>query len=248
MIRFKPIVFLIAFATVLASLKAQHPSDMAVVPGGLYVPFVKESGQVVKVKAFYMDIKAVTNHDFETFVKQNPQWSKETIKALFADENYLKQRKTDNNKNNPVTNVSWFAANAYCKSKGKRLPTTAEWEHAAAAPPLGNTYQNTHEIIMLWYSRKMPKQADVGSVYQNSFGLYDMFGLIWEWVDDFDNSAGGSSRDGGTNIPEGLFCGGGSLGVANASDYATFIRYAFRGAQKANFTSQKLGFRCAKNI
>lgn len=33
----------------------------------------------------------------------------------------------------PVTNVSWFAANAYCVSKGKRLPTIDEWEFAGLA-------------------------------------------------------------------------------------------------------------------
>jgi len=245
------IFFILCFLDFVESSKAQVPTGMVRIDGGQFRPFVNDTGQRIRVKPFYLDAKAVTNREYKDFVEQNPRWGKQTVKAIFADENYLKHwenRQKDESANYPMVNVSWFAANAYCKSKGKRLPTTAEWELAASAPPVGSKYHDVNEIILLWYSRKMPEQAAVGSVYQNSNGIYDIFGLIWEWVDDFEKSAAGNQRDGGESIPEGLFCGSGSLGVSDVSDYATFIRYAFRGSLKGNFTSQKLGFRCAKSL
>ncbi|GAB1417687.1 formylglycine-generating enzyme family protein [Bacteroidales bacterium] len=244
-------IFILCFLGFGQSSKAQVPTGMVRIGGGQFRPFVNDTGQRIQVKPFYLEANAVTNREFEAFVEQNPRWKKQAVKALFADENYLKhwesQQKAES-ANYPVVNVSWFAASAYCKSHGKRLPTTAEWEFAASAPPVGSRYHDVNEIILLWYSRKMPELAAVGSVYQNSNGLNDMFGLIWEWVDDFEKSAAGSRRDGGDGLPEGLYCGSGSLGVSDVSDYATFIRYAFRGSLKGNFTSQKLGFRCAKSL
>ena len=45
-----------------------------------------------------------------------------------------------------------------------------------------------------------------------------------------------------------LFCGSGSVNATDLMNYAAFMRYAFRGSIKANYTTKNLGFRCAKNI
>ena len=44
-----------------------------------------------------------------------------------------------------------------------------------------------------------------------------------------------------------LFCGSGSVNATDLMNYAAFMRYAFRGSLKANYTTKNLGFRCAKD-
>ncbi|HUI29957.1 MAG TPA: formylglycine-generating enzyme family protein [Candidatus Acidoferrales bacterium] len=110
---------------------------MIFVPGGSYVPFSKEAGEKAKahVKSFCLDVHQVTNAEFLYFVKVNPQWRKSRVRPIFADKNYLRNWAADLKlgKNirslDPVTDVSWFAAQAYCKWAHKRLPTTDEWEY-----------------------------------------------------------------------------------------------------------------------
>jgi formylglycine-generating enzyme required for sulfatase activity len=90
----------------------------------------------VEVDAFYLDRFPVTNGEFAEFVVQHPEWARGTIKTVFADASYLAQLDSEplaSIRDQPVTNVSWFAATAYCESRGKRLPTVDEWELAGQA-------------------------------------------------------------------------------------------------------------------
>ena len=228
-------------------------AGMLEVPAGRYRPFMHEKGQpaVVKVHPFYLDVSAVTNADFLEFVKANPVWARSKVSRLFADAGYLKQWAgdweigDDKIKHSPVINVSWFAANAYALWKGKRLPSLTEWEYAAAAPPLGmKKGQQLTRIILGWYDHPNPATLpQVRSTYKNTYGLYDMHGLIWEWVEDF-NSVVGQGDNGGINN---FSCGAGSINSINKEDYAAFMRFAFRGGLQARYTVSSLGFRCAKD-
>ena len=220
---------------------------MVRIPAGVYRPFLrpeKESSSV-RVHAFYMDVHAVTNAEFLDFVKANRQWTRSRVSRLFADKDYLQQWTGDfeigNDKllRSPVTHVSWFAASAYAKWKGKRLPTMAEWEYAAAAPPVKcEKGVQLSTIILEWYDHPTPAVLPpVGSTYRNTLGLSDMHGLVWEWVEDFN---GVVTLNGG-----GFTCAAGALQSVDKRDYAAFMRYAFREGLKASYTVGSLGFRCA---
>jgi formylglycine-generating enzyme len=237
---------------------APRSAGIVKIPGGKFKPFLQSNNQpgTVYVHSFFLDIHAVSNADFLAFVKANPQWARSKTPRIFADDNYLIQWAGDteigneNIKNSPVTNISWFAANAYCKWKGKRLPTLAEWEYAASAlPEHMKKGAKLTTIILGWYDHPTPKiLPPVESTYKNSFGLYDMHGLIWEWVSDFNGViTEEEDKNMGTGINS-FFCAAGSLNTVNKEDYASFMRYAFRESLKASYTVGSLGFRCAMDI
>lgn len=247
---------LVMWLLLLTASGFSQKTDMVMIPDGNFVPFINGQTTSIKVQSFWMDENPVTNSEFIAFVKANPQWKPENVKSIFADEDYLSHWKDTTQKSHnisgvqfPVVNVSWFAANAYCKSVGKRLPTMYEWEYAGASLPEGsNDNKILNELITRWYSRQNDGLSNVRSIYRNQFGVWDMYGQIWEWVYDFNSISSNEDSRNKEEIPEGFFCGSAALNASDASDYVTFIRYAFRSSLKGEYTVRKLGFRCAKNV
>lgn len=215
--------------------------------GAVYVPVFRDPGEVdIKIAPILIDETPVTNQEFLNFIKANPSFARSKIPALYADAGYLSHWLSDTtfvktDGSFPVTHVSWFAARKYCASRGKRLPTIAEWEVLSDAqnPKLESQ-------ILDWYSKPNTKLRSVGTEPGNRFGVKDAHGLIWEWVDNFaeaimsGDSRGGSSTDS-------LFCGGAALKAKDPSLYATFMRFAFRSSLNAKYNSSSLGFRCVKS-
>jgi len=248
---------LVGFSPAKPSASYAIATGMVKVPAGSYTLFFQNKiGTTVPVKSFYLDIRAVTNAEFLQFVKANPRWAKSKIATLYADAGYLKHWAGDVNigkdydqlKDSPVTNVSWFAANAYCKWKGKRLPSLNEWEYVGKAK-IVNDPRPIETIILDWYSKPTLKMLPaVGTAFKNELNIYDMHGLIWEWVSDFNSILMEGDSRSNTAINRDLFCASGSFGATNKEDYAAFMRYAFRGSLKAKYTVSNLGFRGAKDL
>ncbi|MCP5498599.1 MAG: formylglycine-generating enzyme family protein [Leptospiraceae bacterium] len=230
---------------------------MIFIKGGKFKPlfFDKSKREQVIVESFYIDKYPVSNLEYMNFIKEESKWSLENAKSIFVEKAYLSHWKGNTPDksihNAAVVNVSWFAARAYCHWKGKRLPSTAEWEFVALADETQRdaSYKKDYSArILKWYSRPGGvNRSEVGSTYKNFYGVYDMHGLIWEWVEDFSTAMVTGDSRGDSSLDKGLFCGSGSLGASNFNDYAAFMRYGFRSSLDAKYTVNNLGFRCAYN-
>lgn len=231
---------------------------MIKISGGTFQTFFgKDSGRVVEVGTFYMDETPVTNREFLQFLEKNPKWRKSNILSLYADKNYLKNWPSDlqipiaESMDSPVTNVSWFAASAYAKSVGKRLPTVNEWEFVGLASTKQSNGSKdpgfSEAILKAYQERRELKNPTVGQSAPNYYGVQNMYDLVWEWTEDFSSiMLSGESR--GDNTPsESLFCAGASLSSTDLTNYAAFVRYAMRASVDAKDCLNSIGFRLVKN-
>ena len=104
--------------------------------------------------------------------------------------------------NCPVENVLWddvqeFIRKLNARAGGNRyrLPTEAEWEYAARAGTTGDRYGNLDAIA--WYEDNSGRRTHpVGRKAPNAWGLHDMLGNVWEWVEDwYGDYPGGTVTD-----------------------------------------------------
>jgi formylglycine-generating enzyme required for sulfatase activity len=229
---------------------------MVLIPKGYYTPLFKSGDGLISidVESFYIDKYPVTNSRFHTFTEQHKKWNKERIKPIFSDGNYLKHFSEDNMEGiaqQPVTNVSWFAARAYCRSVNKRLPTTSEWEYVAKAShdlADGSEQREYRQQILEWYGRPASKLPDVDETQANYWQVYGMHGVVWELVSDFNTALVTGESRGDTQLDKNLFCGAGAASSVDPKDYAAFMRYAMRSSYSAHYTIESLGFRCARDL
>ena len=207
--------------------------------------------EVVKVRGFLLQEHPVTNVEFLAFVRANPQWRRGALPAVMAGGDYLAHwagpldpgpQAADSQ---PVTRVSWFAAEAYCAAQDGRLPYWYEWELAAAASANERDARSDptwRQQILDWYARPVSAHLpDVKEGSANIYGLYDLHGLVWEWVRDF-NSLLPADAD-----PE-KFCGSGAQNLQQKENYAVLMRIALLGSLQASDTGHALGFRCARDM
>ena len=111
----------------------------AQVPGATFATVLPPAPEQksVTVAAFELDRSPVSNADYARFVSAHPEWRRDRVARVFADAGYLRHWPDGNgpaaaNAAQPVTQVSWFAAKAYCEAQNARLPTWYEWELVGA--------------------------------------------------------------------------------------------------------------------
>lgn len=238
---------------------APSRATTARLPGGRFATMLPSApgSETVDVAPFALDRTPVTNAEFARFVASTPEWRRDRVRRVFADEGYLSHWRSATapaagTEHQPVTRVSWFAATAYCESRGQRLPTWYEWEYASAAGervPDARQDPAWRQAILDWYAR--PASAalpEVGKTSANYFGVRDLHGLVWEWVLD-----AGSMMISGDNREQGdpdmlKFCGTGALTFEQKENYAMLMRVATLSSMKAAYTSASMGFRCASDV
>jgi formylglycine-generating enzyme required for sulfatase activity len=237
---------------------------MVTIATGAYTPLFQgeTNGAPIPVVAFALDVYPVTNAQYLAFVTTNPRWERTRVPPILADQSYLKHWQghgvqaapTTEMLHNPVTNVSWFAAKAYCQWQHKRLPRVAEWEYAAQASadtPDGRSDPSYVSRMLAWYAVPSPPvPPPVGSGEKNYWGVYDLHGVVWEWVADFNTTLVTGESRGDSDFERNLFCGAGAVGVTEAQrvNYPAFMRYAYRSSLQGHYTVNNLGFRCAKDL
>jgi formylglycine-generating enzyme required for sulfatase activity len=160
----------------------------------------------------------------------------------------------------PVINVSWDHAQRYVtwfsKMTGRsyRLLSEAEWEYAARAgtttayswgDELGKNNANCNGCVSEWDSRRT---APVGSFGPNQFGLYDMHGNVWEWVEDcLHTNYEGAPDDGSAWIAQGD-CNNRVIRGGSWVSYPVGLRSALRFWFSADDHGTDLGLRIARTL
>ena len=162
----------------------------------------------------------------------------------------------------PVVAVSWHDAQDFIiwlsKKEGTwayRLPSEAEWEYAARAgattryswgDAIGRNRANCDGCGSEWDNKR---PAPVGSFAANAFGLYDMHGNVWEWVEDcYHENYEGAPTDGSAWMSG---CGSGVRAVVRGgswSDDPRYLRSAFRYRLTPSYRNYYYGFRLVQDL
>ena len=135
----------------------------------------KPAHPVTLTQSFYMGKFDVTQEQYQQVMGTNPSYFK--------------------GKSNPVENVSWDDAQAFCKKLSEqttdrvRLPTEAEWEYSCRAGTKttyfsGDTDKDLDRVAW-YYANSKNTTHPVGQKESNFFGLYDMHGNVWQWCQDW---------------------------------------------------------------
>lgn len=211
----------------------------------------------VVMAPFQLRTEPVTNGEFLAFVKKHPEWRRDQVSAIFAESRYLAHWQAPAQlgdkalPDQPVTQVSWYAARAFCETENATLPTWYQWEYAAAADEKRADARSDPawlQHILDWYAR--PSSAPLPAIggKPNYYGVRDLHGLVWEWVDDFNALLVASDSRNQNSADKSEFCGAGSIGLDDKENFATMMRIAMLSSLGGQVVTRNLGFRCARPL
>jgi formylglycine-generating enzyme len=226
------------------------PEEMVTIPGGPFLRGTMDGGfdeqpqRTIYLDTFSIDRYEVTNHQYQQFVLATGH------RKAGPPSRYAKSIGKMRGTNQPAVYVSWDDANEYCRWKGKRLPTEAEWEKAMRGTdgrlwPWGNQekanganwarVQDGHEV-----------SARVGSFQmdRSPYGVMDGAGNVMEWVADwYQETYYKESPDKDPPSPE-----FGTYRAMRGGGYTTTgsdVRITSRSKMVPDFRDETIGFRCA---
>jgi formylglycine-generating enzyme required for sulfatase activity len=205
------------------------------VPNGSFVMGDADHGPTrkVRVPSFYIGTREVTQAQWQAVMGYNPSAYKDPLR--------------------PVENVTWLETQSFLERLNRlegtnkyRLPSEAEWEYAARAGSKGRYFFGDDPGQLrryAWFGAGERQGTEpVGQRLPNPWGLYDIYGNVWEWVQDcwhpdYTNAPGDSRVWGGRNCTQRVVRGG---GWANQADY---LGSTIRGAYDPKFEDVSNGFR-----
>ncbi|WP_374353281.1 formylglycine-generating enzyme family protein [Chitinimonas sp.] len=229
--------------------------DYLPVLGGVFRSALPENDGPVTVAPYRLRRTPVSNREFLAFLSRYPQWRRDQVARLYASDGYLAQWRAadqvaEDMLDSPVSAVSWYAARAFCEAEDARLPSWYEWEYAAAADAFrvdARADLAWRAQILRWYERPASRALPPVGRAPNIWGVRDMHGAIYEWVDDFnglfvsaDNRVQGEQKTLET-------CGSAALSLDDRENYAILMRIAMLAALSARDVVGTVGFRCARD-
>lgn len=213
----------------------------------------------VYLDTFFIDQYEITNSQYTVFLAASGNQDESGATWLNDNENshiHLADNiwHVDTGfENHPVIFVTWYGAQAYCEWRGTVLPSEAQWEKAARGGLEGALYPWGNDMPVCdsvgnngaQYNACGGSTVPVGSFAPNGYGLYDMAGNVYEWVEDwFSDSYYSVSPQTNPSGPEGEFdrrvMRGGSWSLS-----ANNLRVATRGRNLPENSFRGVGFRCA---
>jgi formylglycine-generating enzyme required for sulfatase activity len=230
------------------------PPGMALIPSGCFNmgdAFSEGTGDELPVHnvcitSFYMDVHEVTNAEYKACVSSGAC----TVPASSSSFSGVFSYGNANFKNFPVIYTSWYQAKAYCIWSGKRLPTEAEWEYAARGGlsgkryPWGDTINGANANYWVSGDQWDNDTSPVKYYVANGYGLYDMSGNVWEWVNDWYSDIYYSISP--TKNPPGPDSG--TYRVMRGGSWledTLLLRVSYRGYYYPMYRNYYIGFRCA---
>lgn len=227
--------------------------DMVTIPAGPFVRGTESGGfdeqprRTIFLDAFSIDRYEVTNHQYQQFVLATGH-RKPGLPARYA-----KGGGKVKGTNQPVVYVSWDDASEYCRWKGKRLPSEAEWEKAM---------RGTDGRLWPWGDQERPQGANWARVQdghevsarvgtfvtdKSPYGVMDGAGNVIEWVADwYGETYYKDSPEQNPPSPE-----YGTYRVLRGGGYTTTggdIRITSRSKMMPDFRDETIGFRCASSV
>ena len=236
------------------------PERMVFVPGGDYrlISWSRPTDRRVRLDDYFIDKYEVSNQDYkefvnaggylkpelwrQAFVKDGRTISRDEALRVLVDRTGLPGPRTWSNQNfpegraaYPVTDITWYEADAYAAFRGKRLATIFQWEKAARNGFLAGAGVSTMPWGVFYPGDPLDGRANFGTsaLPANSaefgmsvFGVYNTAGNVAEWT--FNDSS------------DGFLATGGAWG----DPLYAFSRF---GGRPGFFSSDKLGFRCVRN-
>lgn len=233
------------------------PTEWVTLPGGSFRSALQyEDSSNVRIAPLKLMETPVTNAEYLAFVRAHPNWQRGRAPKAFAEARYLQHWAGPTTlgpkaqPQQPVVNVSWFAADAYCKAQGARLPDWNEWEYAAAADETRRDARNDRvwrQRILAWYSRPSNSELPrVGLQAANAYGVRDLHGLVWEWTGDASSLLVDVDNRKQGDADKAKFCGAGALSMRDRDNYAVLMRVAMLSSLSADGVTNNMGFRCAR--
>lgn len=244
--------------------------DMVTIPEGPFIMGFKidnenswgdtdeEPVHEIFLSAYRIDRYEVTGAEFSRFLNEHPEQSPRYFEpgpAVTLEKKNGTYQPRPGLGRYPANRVSWYGADAFCRWKGKRLPTEAEWEKAARGTdqrifPWGNEFPDNSRVT---FRRKFPEMGfkvmepvDGLTRGRSPYGLHHMAGNVWEWVSDW--YAGDYYEQSPRKDPQGPTEG--TTKVLRGGNWyykAYYMRTTYRFNEKPGVFKVWQGFRCAQS-